>query len=57
MKYPWVSFSIIGVWLGSAISIWARSDASVERILLIAMGTTLAIAFIGFKTPKTNLPT
>ena len=36
MKYPWVSMSIIGVWLGSAIAIWAREDISVEKILLIA---------------------
>ena len=57
MKYPWVSMSIIGVWLGSAIAIWAREDISVEKILLIAMATTLVIAFIGFKTPKANLPT
>jgi len=48
--------SIIGVWLGSALTIWARSDAQVENILLIAMGTTLVIAVIGFKTPKTYLP-
>ena len=57
MKYPWVSMAIIGVWLGSAIAIWAREDISVENILLIAMATTLVIAFIGFKTPKANLPT
>lgn len=43
--------------MGSAIAIWAREDISVENILLIAMATTLVIAFIGFKTPKANLPT
>ncbi len=57
MKYPWVAISIIGVWLGSSIAIWAREDISVENILLIAMVTTLAIAFIGFRTPRANLPT
>ena len=57
MKYPWVSLAIIGVWLGSAIAIWARDDVTVENILLIAMVTTLVMAFIGFKTPKANLPT
>lgn len=57
MKYPWVSLAIIGVWLGSALAIWARSDINVENILLIAMVTTLVIAFIGFRTPKVNLPT
>ena len=57
MKYPWVSLAIIGVWLGSAMAILAREDIVVENILLIAMVTTLAIAFIGFKTPKANLPT
>ena len=57
MKYPWVSIAIIGVWLGSAIAIGAREDISVENILLIAMITTLVIAFIGFRTPSANLPT
>ncbi|MBI4059550.1 hypothetical protein HY406_00625 [Candidatus Giovannonibacteria bacterium] len=57
MKYPWVAISIIGVWLGSAIAIWAREDIKVENILLIAMLTTLVIAFIGFRTPHAHLPT
>ena len=57
MKYPWVSIAIIGVWLGSSIAIGAREDISVENILLIAMITTLVIAFIGFRTPSANLPT
>lgn len=56
MKYPWVSISIIGVWLGSAMAIWARQDIVVENILLIAMATTLFIAFVGFRTPSSNLP-
>ena len=57
MKYPWVSVAIIGVWVGSAVAIWALEDISVENILLIAMTTTLVIAFIGFRTPRSNLPT
>jgi len=56
MKYPWVSIAIIGVWLGSALAIWAREDVTVENILLIAMFTTLVIAFIGFRTPTAGLP-
>ncbi len=56
MKYPWVSIAIIGVWLGSSIAIWAREDVKVENILLIAMITTLVIAFIGFRSPQANLP-
>ena len=56
MKYPWVSMSVIGVWLGSALAIWAREDANVENILLLAMITTLVIAFVGFRTPSANLP-
>ena len=55
MKYPWVSVAIIGVWLGSAIAIWARADIVVENILLLAMLTTIIMAFIGFRTPPANL--
>lgn len=57
MKYPWVSIAIIGVWVGSAVAIWAREDIKVENILLIAMLVTLVVAFIGFRTPRSNLPT
>ncbi len=56
MKYPWVSMSVIGVWLGSALAIWAREDVNVENIMLLAMITTLVIAFVGFRTPSANLP-
>ena len=55
MKYPWVSVAIVGVWLGSTLAIWAREDVNVENILLLAMTTTLVIAFIGFRTPSSNL--
>lgn len=48
--------AVIGVWLGSALAIWAREDANVENIMLLAMITTLAIAFVGFRTPSANLP-
>ena len=48
--------AVIGVWLGSALVIWAREDANVENIMLLAMITTLVIAFVGFRTPSANLP-
>lgn len=56
MKYPWVSLAIIGVWLGSAVAIWTREDASPEKIFAIAMVTTIVLAIIGFKSPKSGLP-
>ncbi len=56
MRYPWVSLAIVGIWLGTAITVWGRADILPERVILIAMITTIIVALLGFKTPRGSLP-
>ncbi|MBI2175353.1 MAG: hypothetical protein HYU35_01310 [Parcubacteria group bacterium] len=52
MKYPWVSISILGIWIASAIVVAKRADTAPEVILAIALASTIVVSFIGFRTPR-----
>lgn len=52
MKYPWVSFSILSIWLASAVIIISRTDARAEYILALALFSTVVLVMVGFRSPQ-----
>lgn len=50
MKYPWVSISILSIWLAAATIIIARADARVEYVLALALFSTVVLVVVGFRS-------
>ncbi|MBI2122495.1 MAG: hypothetical protein HYT98_05290 [Candidatus Sungbacteria bacterium] len=52
MKYPWVSLSILGIWIATAMIVAGRADVAAEWVLAISLITTVVVAYVGFKSPE-----
>lgn len=52
MKYPWVSISIIGLWLTAAYIILQQENVNIVYILVIVTVATIILSIIGLRPPK-----
>jgi len=50
MKYPWVSISILSIWMAAATIIIARADARAEYVLALALFSTIVLVIVGFRS-------
>lgn len=51
MKYPWISLSIIAIWILAGLLVNARPQSSPEVVLLIIAIGTVVLAWVGFRSP------
>ena len=54
MKYPWVGISLAVMWFGSAYIIINNPQIDSSIVLFTAIIGTVAVAFIGFRAPKSD---
>lgn len=52
MKYPWVGVTLATVWFSSAYIIIKNQNIDSTLALFAAIIGTIALAFIGFRSPK-----
>ncbi len=52
MKYPWVTFAILSIWLAATVILVYRPDTRVEYILGLALFSTVILVAFGFRSPQ-----
>ena len=52
MKYPWVSITILAIWIASALVIIGRDEVRPEYVLSLTLISTIIIGLLGFRSPK-----
>jgi len=52
MKYPWVGVVLAVMWFGSAYIVINNKNVDSSMMMFVAIIGTIAVAFIGFRSPK-----
>ena len=50
MRYAWVSFAIVALWISSIVLIMSDKLANPNNFYIFLVLTTVAVSYIGFKS-------
>ena len=50
MRYPWIFFTILGIWVAIAIIISKETNIDATLLYFAGLGISIALAVIGFKS-------
>ncbi len=52
MRYPWISLSVLGIWIVSSIIAVVRPEVKLEYVFGYTFFSTIVLVAVGFRVSK-----